>query len=147
MAKLVGRCLLLASLYCVWACSSDDLLPEFTDFDSLECVGVSWNSNISSIVSSSCALTHCHTPAADYTVYLVGSCGSAEIGCHSNFSENLGHVPGKRLPNFLNSDTVRIYANEIRKRTSNGTMPPYGRLPQAQIDQIACWVDGGAEID
>ncbi len=76
MAKLVGRSLLLASLYWVWSCSSFEEEAILPVIGGLDCTGVSWNSNISSIISNSCALTHCHTPSADYTtVYLVGSCG------------------------------------------------------------------------
>ncbi|MCE2997285.1 MAG: hypothetical protein ACK5RG_14850 [Cyclobacteriaceae bacterium] len=54
------------------------------------------------------------------------------------------HVSGTGRQNFSNKATVIANASTIKSRTGAGSMPPTGKLPQAQIDLIACWVDDGA---
>jgi hypothetical protein len=41
-------------------------------------------------------------------------------------------------------DAARLRAASIKSRTQSGNMPPNASLTQAQINQIACWVDHGA---
>lgn len=52
---------------------------------------------------------------------------------------------GSRSPNLSGSTNIIASANRIKARTSAGTMPPSGSLPQTQVDLIANWVDCGAE--
>ena len=62
----------------------------------------------------------------------------AVSGCHN----------GSVAPNFTRVATIQDRAARIRARTSAKTMPPpsSGRtLTDAQIKQLACWVDGGAK--
>ncbi|MCU0356870.1 MAG: SprB repeat-containing protein [Cyclobacteriaceae bacterium] len=40
-------------------------------------------------------------------------------------------------------DAARLRAASIKSRTQSGNMPPNASLTQAQISQIACWVDHG----
>ena len=51
-------------------------------------------------------------------------------------------------PNWTVFENVRAHAQEIKERTGNRTMPPStsGKILTAeQIDNIACWVDSGAQ--
>lgn len=57
------------------------------------------------------------------------------------------HTVGQQQPTFLNYEQISSYANKIKSRTSNGTMPPPEsgiHLDQLEIDKIACWVENGA---
>jgi hypothetical protein len=54
------------------------------------------------------------------------------------------HVSGTGRQNFSNKATVIANASTIKSRTAAGSMPPAGKLPQAQLNLIACWVDDGA---
>lgn len=50
-----------------------------------------------------------------------------------------GNISFKVVQNIQNS------ANDVKARTQSGNMPKNGvKLPQADIDAIACWVDDGA---
>ncbi len=52
------------------------------------------------------------------------------------------------LPNWTILENVQANALEIKKRTGNRTMPPSSSgivLTAKQIDDIACWVDNGAQ--
>ena len=55
-------------------------------------------------------------------------------GCHG----------GNISPDLRNFSTIQARANRIKIRTQNRTMPRGRSLTQMEIDQIACWVDGGA---
>ena len=64
----------------------------------------------------------------------------AVSGCHN----------GSRPPNLTNNSTIQSQADRIRSRTANGSMPPQSsgfQLTQAEVEQIGCWVDGGATIN
>jgi hypothetical protein len=77
--------------------------------------GISYNSSIKNIIDTKCAVSGCHV-----------SGGSAP----SSFT------------NFAN---VQASASQIKVKTQNGEMPKNGsKLPQDQLDAIACWVDDGA---
>lgn len=56
------------------------------------------------------------------------------------------HVSGGAAPsNFLQFANVQASAAQIKTNTQNGSMPKGGtKLPQAELDLIACWVDDGA---
>ncbi|SMD32788.1 SprB repeat-containing protein [Reichenbachiella faecimaris] len=47
-------------------------------------------------------------------------------------------------PSFGSFEEISNKASRIMARTSAGTMPPSGSLPQSEIDAIACWVNDGA---
>jgi len=52
------------------------------------------------------------------------------------------------LPNWTIFENVQAEAVEIKERTGNRTMPPSSSgivLSAEQIDDIACWVDNGAQ--
>jgi SprB repeat len=78
--------------------------------------GISYSTEIQSIISSRCAVPGCH-------------------------------VAGTSVPNFTAYSGVSARAQNIKLRTSNGSMPPPGSadLTAQQIQQIACWVDDGAK--
>lgn len=70
------------------------------------------------IISSNCAIPSCHD----------GSNSAA--------------------PNWTIFDNVQAQAQDIKERTGNRTMPPSSSdkiLTAAQIADIACWVDNGAQ--
>lgn len=57
-----------------------------------------------------------------------------------------GSNPG--LPNWSILENVQAQAADIKERTGNRTMPPSSSgivLTAKQIDDIACWVDSGAQ--
>ena len=60
----------------------------------------------------------------------------AVSGCHN----------GAQSPNLSSGSSIISSANQIKSRTSQGSMPPAGRTPltTAQKDAIACWVDDNA---
>jgi hypothetical protein len=78
--------------------------------------GVSYNDNIVPIINTHCAISGCHN-------------GS-----------------NAALANWTDLATVQTNADNIKTRTTNGTMPPAGRpdMQTAEIQAIACWVDDGA---
>ncbi|MEQ8924776.1 MAG: hypothetical protein RLO81_03120 [Fulvivirga sp.] len=78
--------------------------------------GVSWSSQVETIIQTNCAINTCHD----------GSRAS--------------------LPDYNVLSNVQNRADVIRSRTQSGNMPPAGRpdLSQDEIDLIACWVDDGA---
>ena len=58
------------------------------------------------------------------------------------------HDGGNTLPNWTIFDNVQANAQLIKTRTSNRTMPPSNasvNLTAQEIDDIACWVDSGAQ--
>jgi hypothetical protein len=75
----------------------------------------SFQTNVSPIIMSSCAVSNCHD----------------------------GSNPNR--VNFTVFSNVQARASMIKTRTQNGSMPPNGTLTQAQKDIIACWVDDGAK--
>lgn len=78
--------------------------------------GISFTARVSDIISTNCAVTGCH----------VAGTGRTDFGVKANILDNAG---------------------SIRSRTTNGNMPPAssGRsLTDAQIADIACWVNDGA---
>jgi uncharacterized membrane protein len=74
--------------------------------------------------------------AADIQSIIASRC--AVPGCH---------VAGTSVPSFTSYAAVAARAQNIKLRTSNGSMPPAGSadLTAQQIQQIACWVDDGAK--
>ncbi|MEQ8241143.1 MAG: SprB repeat-containing protein [Cyclobacteriaceae bacterium] len=52
---------------------------------------------------------------------------------------------GSQSPNLSNNNNIIASANRIKARTTAGTMPPSGSLPQSEVDLIAGWVDCGAD--
>ncbi len=62
------------------------------------------------------------------------STNCAISGCHD----------GSQSPNLSTRDGIVSNSGRIQSRTSAGTMPPSGPLPQGQIDAIICWVDSGS---
>lgn len=75
------------------------------------------------------------SPSADILPLLQNNC--ALSGCHTG---------GTGLPNFAEKQTVLTYADEIRRRTREGSMPPPNSgvsLTREEINLITCWVDQG----
>ncbi len=73
--------------------------------------------------------------SADILPLLQNNC--ALSGCHTG---------GTGLPNFTEKQTVLTYADEIRRRTREGSMPPPNSgvsLTREEINLITCWVDQG----
>ena len=59
----------------------------------------------------------------------------ATSGCHNGTS---------RSTNFKEYASAKSYANSIKTKTRDRSMPFDGSLTQNQIDLISCWVDDGA---
>lgn len=77
--------------------------------------GTKYSTQIKTILETNCTGSNCHSTG-----------GSAPFAI-SNFS------------------AVQSRAADIKSRTASGNMPKGGpKLPQSQIDLIACWVDDGA---
>lgn len=56
------------------------------------------------------------------------------------------HTAGTGLPDFMVKENILEYADEIKKRTREGSMPPpYSGivLTSEEINMITCWVDQG----
>ncbi|WP_421875083.1 SprB repeat-containing protein [Marinoscillum sp.] len=70
--------------------------------------------------------------ASDIAPIIEQNC--ALSGCHAN----------SQSPNLSSLENIRTNASRIQSRTSAGTMPPSGKLPDAEIDLITCWVNDGA---
>jgi len=71
----------------------------------------------------------------DVMPIITNSC--AVSGCHDG---NSG------IPDWTNKNNVIMSAANIKTRTGNGTMPPGDRsITDEEIQNIACWVDDGAE--
>jgi len=62
------------------------------------------------------------------------STNCATSGCHA----------GSQPPNLSTYANIKAFANQIRTRTSNKTMPPGGSLSDDEIAAIVCWVEDGA---
>ena len=77
--------------------------------------GISFATEVKSIIDTNCAVSGCH-------------------------------VSGGAAPSsFTSMANIQSSASEIKSRTQSGNMPKNGtKLPQAQLDAIACWVDDGA---
>jgi hypothetical protein len=75
---------------------------------------ISFTNDVKPIIASNCAVSGCHN--------------------------------GSQSPNFTIDDNIIQNASRIKSRTGARTMPPAGRpdLTEAEIQAIACWVDGGA---
>jgi hypothetical protein len=58
----------------------------------------------------------------------------ATSGCHNGVSRR----------DWRDYNEVKQYADVIKRKTQDRSMPFDAPLPQHQIDLIACWVDGGA---
>lgn len=77
--------------------------------------GVSFITDIQSIITTNCAVSGCHV-----------SGGAAPI-------------------TFTTFSNIQSRASQIKSMTQSGSMPKDGsKLPQAQLDLIGCWVDDGA---
>lgn len=75
---------------------------------------IKFSSDIKSIIDASCAITGCH-------------------------------VAGTGVISFTTFNNIQANANEIKTRTQSGNMPKNAtKLPQAELNAIACWVDDGA---
>ena len=64
----------------------------------------------------------------------------------SNCAIEACHVAGTGLPDFTVKDNILEYANDIKRRTREGSMPPpYSgiTLTEEEINLISCWVDQG----
>lgn len=79
---------------------------------------VTYSLVIAPLISTNCAITSCHD------------------GSNAN------------LPDWNIFDNVQASAQEIKERTGNRTMPPSASglvLSSEEIDDIACWVENGAQ--
>jgi mono/diheme cytochrome c family protein len=76
--------------------------------------GISYEASIREIISTNCAISGCHVT------------GGAAPGDFADFSQ------------------VKARAALVKSRTANRSMPVGRTLTDAQIQQIACWVDDGA---
>lgn len=76
--------------------------------------GTTYSATIKTIIEQNCAITGCH-------------------------------IQGGNSISLTTVAAVQANAANIRSRTQSGNMPQGGaKLPQAQLDAIACWVDDGA---
>lgn len=115
MKKSIKFVLPLLSIF-IMSCSSDsegDLLPPDDDDGGIVDNGVTYTANIRPIMTNNC------------------------VACHSNPPTNGAPFP---LTTF---SEVSGRASGVFNRTNNGTMPPAGKLPQANIDLISDWISGG----
>jgi hypothetical protein len=62
----------------------------------------------------------------------------ATTGCHNGVS---------RSNDFREYTSAKTFANSIKSKTQDRSMPFDGTLTQDQIDLIACWVDDGAVLN
>jgi hypothetical protein len=77
--------------------------------------GTKYSTQIKSIIDTNCAISGCHVAG-----------GAAPI-------------------TWTTIENVQSRAGDIKAKTQSGEMPKGGpKLPQSQIDLIACWVDDGA---
>lgn len=77
--------------------------------------GVTYSGEIKAIIDTNCAVSGCHVAG-----------GAAPVS-------------------FTSFSNVQSSATQIKSLTQSGAMPKNGtKLPQAQLDAIACWVDDGA---
>ncbi|HRG78464.1 MAG TPA: SprB repeat-containing protein [Cyclobacteriaceae bacterium] len=77
--------------------------------------GTKYSTQVKSIIDTNCAITGCHVAG-----------GAAPI-------------------TWTTIENVQSRAADIKAKTQSGEMPKGGpKLPQAQLDLIACWVDDGA---
>lgn len=117
-------CLLVAfsfgSLFFVSSCSKDvGADPALQPTTSNVCDSVKFSSTIKPIIDASCATPGCHVP------------GGSGPGDFTNFTDI----------------TLKVQNGSFKTRVIDGTpsfMPSTGRLPDAQIDQIKCWLAAGA---
>ena len=70
--------------------------------------------------------------ASEISPIIQNNCAVA--GCHN----------GSQAPNLSAASGIIGSASSILSRTSAGTMPPSGKLPDNQIALIECWVNDGA---
>lgn len=54
------------------------------------------------------------------------------------------HGDNQGIPSFASYADVQANASGIKFRTSSGSMPPVGPLPDAEVQLISDWVDQGA---
>nr|WP_299068619.1 hypothetical protein [uncultured Allomuricauda sp.] len=78
-----------------------------------------------------------NTTEVTYTADIAPLLSSNCLGCHSNPPQNGAPMA---LTTF---SAVQSRASGIFNRTNNGTMPPSGKLPQANIDLIQAWINAG----
>ena len=106
----------LISIMLFIGCSSDseeDLTTPPPDDDKVVDNDITYTTDIAPIINSNC------------------------VGCHGNPTQNGAPFS---LTTFSQVDSR---ASGIFNRTNNGTMPPSGKLPQATINLISEWIDGG----
>lgn len=77
--------------------------------------GTSYQNDVGPIIMTSCAISGCHN----------GDNGS--------------------ITDFTNFGLVQNKADEIKRRTQNGSMPQTGSITEEEKALIACWVDEGAK--
>lgn len=77
--------------------------------------GTSYQNEVGPIIMTNCAISGCHN----------GDNGS--------------------ITNFTNFGLVQNTADEIKRRTQNGSMPQTGSITEEEKALIACWVDEGAK--
>ncbi len=77
--------------------------------------GTSYQNEVGLIIMTSCAISGCHN----------GDNGS--------------------ITNFTSFNSVQNTADEIKRRTQNGSMPQTGSITEEEKALIACWVDEGAK--
>jgi hypothetical protein len=98
---------------------------------------------IDSCVSHDIAQYTCTNPSVSYngTVKGIVETKCAISGCHDGKSPN-------GIPNWSDFTTFQNRASDVKRRVLAHEMPPpdspNGPLDQAQISNIACWVDQGA---
>lgn len=70
---------------------------------------------------------------------MASGCGNTSNSCHGS---------GSSLPKLTNYAEVKLKAEEGRIKAraidaSPSAMPPAGKLPQAQLNLITCWINNG----
>jgi hypothetical protein len=108
--------------------------PEFTGLEKGSYTIVARDANGCQAEISSIVINTNISFSNDVKSIIVSNC--AVSGCHN----------GTQSPNFTVDENILQNASRIKSNTGSGSMPPAGRpdLTESQIQDIACWVDGGA---
>jgi hypothetical protein len=112
--------LVLGSLFVAGSCTKDigpdpALIPKTVNI----CDSVKFSTTIKPIIDANCATSGCHEP---------GGSGPGDFTSFADIS-------------------LKVQNGSFKARVIDGVpgfMPATGRLPQADIDKITCWLNAGA---
>jgi hypothetical protein len=88
------------------------------------------------ILTPNCARAGCHT----------GSSAAANLNLSNGFTyKNIVNVKSREDPSFMLVLPGNASKSFLYLQISNGIMPPTGKLSQGKIDQVAAWINNGAQ--